>query len=110
MFLMIYGSIFRIWVLPARDREAVQNKRIAELEKDNASLKEGKVKERLMSLEKEQLLQGQRLESGDRKFSDMCSDIRCMRDDIGLLKTEVAKTNTLLQNAIFRGVGEADGR
>ena len=87
LLLGIYGHIYRLWVQPAKTREKEQN-------------------DRLKDIEKEQALQAQRLESGDRKFTDMCENIKGMRNDIGEMKVGIAKLNTLFQNAIFKGIGE----
>ena len=85
--IVTFGVIYKLYLMPAKQREDKQN-------------------ERLKDIEKEQALQAQRLDSGDRKFTEVCESIKAMREDINDLKIQVAKTNTLLEKAVFRGVGE----
>ena len=106
LLLGIYRHIHWLWIQPGNEREEKQNERIAELETDNASLKEGRVKERIMTLEKEQLLQRQRLESGDRRFEEVCKRLKALEDGQAVMNSTLARIEGKMTNSVWRGVGE----
>ena len=69
------------------------------------------VAQRLQELEKEQALQKQRLESGDRKFNEVLAAIEKLRVELKadhtLLDDRLRKIETAFAGAVFRGIGEA---
>lgn len=48
----------------------------------------------------------QRLDHGDDKFDRLCEKIDSVEARIANLELQSMKTNTLLEKAVFRGVGE----
>ena len=80
--LTVFGVIHRLWIAPIQ------------------AWRKG-VDDRINEIEKEQALQEQRLESGDKRFEELVADIKAIREAIEGLRVALA-------GSVFKGVGLPD--
>ena len=90
MLLGIYGHIWRMGIQPERKRREDVEKRLSELDT------------------KHQLME-QRLESGDKRFSDICTEIKQIREALHRQELAFEKLNATISRSVWRGVAEESG-